>query len=40
MINAKISSKHDNMHNDDINYALKSLTNNELMCMLSLIVYH
>ena len=30
MIIANILSKHDNMHNNDVNYVLKSLKNNEL----------
>ena len=30
MMHAKISSKHDNMHNDDMNYALKLSKNNGL----------
>ena len=30
MMNAKISSKHDNMHNNDVNYVLKSSKNNDL----------
>ena len=29
-IHIKISSKHDSMHNNDVNYALKSLKINEL----------
>ena len=30
MMCAKISSKHDNMHNSNVNYAEKSLNNNQL----------
>ena len=37
MMNEKISSKHDKIHNNNVNYALKSLKNNGLnmeKCML------
>ena len=37
MINAKISSKHNNVRNNDMKYALKSLKNNDKCVKLHVI---
>ena len=39
-MNAKISSKHDTVRNSDVNYALKSSNNNELMHKMYIIPSH